>query len=158
VDERSLMDKIPSDSPTPQEDAEFESLWRDIGIAIDSLGNDLEIDVFLNWFGLEDGNPRTLEETSHWMGISRDRVQRAEARALNMLRHPQRNYMLQENVENTCNGDNRLNNNINNSNNNDEGKRDEIMMYHSSDHGNRVTQFGADDTLNQFTPEMIWSV
>lgn len=158
VDKRTLMDKIPSDSPTPQEDAEFESLRRDIGTAIDSLGNDLERDVLLNRFGLEDGNPRTLEETSHRMGISRDRVRRAEARALNKLRHPQRNYMLKEYVENTCDGDNRLNNNNNNSNNNDEDKRDEMMMYHSSDHGNRVTHFGADDTLNQFTPEMIWSV
>ena len=48
---RTLMDKIASDSPTPQEDAEIESLRSDIRAAIDGLGNDRERDVLLNRFG-----------------------------------------------------------------------------------------------------------
>ena len=164
VDKRTLMDRIASDSPTPQEDAEFESLRGDIRTAIDSLGNDLERDVLLNRFGLEDGNPRTLEETAHKLGISRDRVRRAEAKALNKLRHPQRNYMLKEYVENNnaCDasgvggGDTFNNYGFNN----DEDKREDMMNDHFNNNGNgtgnRVTHFG-DDTLNQVTPEMIWS-
>jgi RNA polymerase sigma factor (sigma-70 family) len=164
VDKRTLMDRIASDSPTPQEDAEFESLRGDIRTAIDSLGNDLERDVLLNRFGLEDGNPRTLEETAHKLGISRDRVRRAEAKALNKLRHPQRNYMLKEYVENNnaCDangvggGGGDMFNNY--GFNNDEDKREDMMNDHfnNNGNGNRVTHFG-DDTLNQVTPEMIWS-
>ena len=145
VDKRTLMDRIASDSPTPQEDAEFESLRRDIRTAIDSLGNDDERDVLLNRFGLEDGNPRTLEETAHCMGISRDRVRRIEARALNKLRHPQRNYMLKEYVENTCDGG------ANHHHHHHHPNHDDLNLE------NRVTHFGEDNTLNQFTPEMIWS-
>ena len=148
-DKRTLMDKIASDSPTPQEDAEFDSLRRDIHTAIGSLGSDLEQDVLINRFGLADGNPRTMEETAHLMGISRDKVRRLEARALNKLRHPQRNYMLKEYVENTsCTNDGT------------DEKKDDMVNYPSSSgttsNGNGITHFG-DDTMNQFTPEMIWS-
>lgn len=152
-DKRTLMDKIASDSPTPQEDAEFESLRRDIGTAIDSLGSDLERDVLLNRFGLEDGNPRSLEETAHKIGISRERVRRLEARALNKLRHPERNYILKEYIENNSkDGDG--------SGNHYDDRREDVTRSSnppSSKNGNRVTHFG-EDTLNQFTPEMIWSV
>jgi len=153
VDKRTLMDRIASDSPTPEEDAEFESLRMDIRTAIDSLGNDEERDVLLNRFGLEDGNPRTLGETAHRMGISREKVRRIEARALNKLRHPQRNYMLKEYVENACN-DSRFS-----SGDGLVEKREEMMNNNHPQGGNnkdRMTHFG-DDTLNRFTPEMIWS-
>jgi len=161
-DKRTLMDKIASDSPTPQEDAEFESLRHDIHIAIDSLGSDDERDVLLNRFGLEDGSPRTLEETAHVMGISRDKVRRLEVRALNKLRHPQRNYILKEYVENTsCDGSGGYGVMV------EDSRKDDMMMNHSSpsssqnnhgnmNHGNGITHFG-DDTMDQFTPEMIWS-
>ena len=155
IDKRTLMDRIASDSPTPQEDAEFDSLRRDIRAAIDSLGCDLEKSVLLNRFGLDDGNPRTVEETAHKVCISRDRVRRIEARALNKLRHPQRNYMLKEYVENTCEGDIHFHN--------DDGQRDDFTVSGSQQSnngngGNRVTHFGGEDVMNRFTPEMIWSV
>lgn len=149
-DKRTLMDKIASDAPTPQEDAEFDALRRDIHTAIGSLGSDLERDVLINRFGLADGNPRTMEETAHMMGISRDKVRRLEARALNKLRHPQRNYMLKEYVENTSYG----------GNDGSDDRRDDTVNYPSSgtdNNGNNgITHFG-DDSMNQFTPEMIWS-
>lgn len=154
ADKRTLMDRIASDSPTPQEDAEFDSLRRDIRSAIDSLGSEVEKNVLLNRFGLEDGNPRTVEETAHKMGVSRDRVRRIEARALNKLRHPQRNYMLKEYVENACEGDVYFQQ--------EDEKRDDFMMSQqgisTNSSGNRVTHFGDEDMMNQFTPEMIWSV
>jgi RNA polymerase sigma factor (sigma-70 family) len=170
-DKRTLMDRIASDSPTPQEDAEFESLRGDIRTAIDSLGNDLERDVLLNRFGLDDGSPRTLEETAHRLSISRDRVRRAEARALNKLRHPQRNYMLKEYVENTSSSstlssspydgfyhNNQHPNGYNSRDRNSHKKgNDGMNNRQSNQRGNRVTHFG-ENTLNQFTPEIIWSV
>ena len=96
-DKRTLGDRIASDSPSPEEDAEFDSLRQDIRAVMDSLGQ-REKEVLIQRFGLEDGTPKTVEETSRGLGISRDRVRNVEARALNKLRHPQRNYKLKEYV------------------------------------------------------------
>lgn len=96
-DRRTIGDKIASDSPTPEEDAQTESLRR----AIRDVVNDLperERDVLVTRFGLDDGTPMNVEETSKRLGISRDRVRLVEARAINKLRHPQRNYKLKEYV------------------------------------------------------------
>lgn len=96
-DTRTIGERIASDSPSPEEDAEFDSLRRDIRSVMDGLGQ-RENKVLTLRFGLEDGTPRTVEETSRGLGISRDRVRNVEARALNKLRHPQRNYKLKEYV------------------------------------------------------------
>merc|ERR1712154_395926 len=80
----------------PFEDAESDALKQDIRAAIDALGNDRESDVLVIRFGLDDGNPKTLQETAQLLGISRDRVRSIESRALNKLRHPQRNHMLKD--------------------------------------------------------------
>jgi RNA polymerase sigma factor (sigma-70 family) len=94
-DKRTLGEKIAcTEEPTPEEDATYDALRSDIRSAIDGLGNDRERDVLIARFGLEDGTPRTLEETAKRLGLSRDRVRMVEARALNKLRHPQRNYKL----------------------------------------------------------------
>mmetsp|Transcript_4704 Transcript_4704/g.6691 ORF Transcript_4704/g.6691 Transcript_4704/m.6691 type:complete len:338 (-) Transcript_4704:404-1417(-) len=97
-DKRTLGERIAYEGPTPQEDAEFDALKRDIRAAINGLGSDRERDVLISRFGLEDGSPTTLEQTAKKLGISRDRVRMVEARALNKLRHPQRNYRLKEYV------------------------------------------------------------
>jgi len=96
-DKRTLGDRIASDSPTPEEDAQAESLRRDINDVVNELP-ERERDVLVARFGLDDGTPKTVEETSKQLGISRDRVRLVEARALNKLRHPQRNYKLKEYV------------------------------------------------------------
>mmetsp|Transcript_14470 Transcript_14470/g.17598 ORF Transcript_14470/g.17598 Transcript_14470/m.17598 type:complete len:555 (+) Transcript_14470:265-1929(+) len=160
ADKRTLMDKIASDSPTPQEDAEIESLRSDIRAAIDGLGNDRERDVLLNRFGLEDGTPRTFEETANRLGISRDRVRSLEARALNKLRHPQRNYMLKEYVGNGGYNDDSYG--YHDTSDDFDTRRHHNNHSHKQlnrDGGKRITHLGAStgDTLNQFTPEKIWS-
>jgi RNA polymerase primary sigma factor len=111
-DKRTLGDKIASDSPSPEEDAEFDSLRQDIRSVMDGLGP-REKQVLTLRFGLEDGTPRTVEETARTLGISRDRVRNVEARALNKLRHPQRNYKLKEYVGEETNTKTHNNNNHN---------------------------------------------
>jgi RNA polymerase primary sigma factor len=96
-DKRTLGDRIASDSPTPEEDAQVESLRRDIRDVVNELPA-RERDVLIARFGLDDGTPKSVEETSKRLGISRDRVRLVEARALNKLRHPQRNYKLKDYV------------------------------------------------------------
>jgi RNA polymerase primary sigma factor len=97
-DRRTLGDTLASDAPTPFEDAEADYLRRDIHTTIDAVLAEKERQVILHRFGLHDGKPRTVQETAERMGISRDRVRLVEARALNKLRHPQRNYRLKEYV------------------------------------------------------------
>jgi RNA polymerase sigma factor (sigma-70 family) len=94
-DTRTLADTLASDAPTPLEDAQRESLRRDLHqVLLDHL-TDTERGVLVARYGLHDGNPKTLEETARIVGVSRERVRLVEAKALNKLRSPQKNYSLQ---------------------------------------------------------------
>ena len=97
-DHRTIGDTLASDAPTPEEDAEADSMRQDIRHVMETELATRERDVLVQRFGLEDGKPKTVEETSQALGISRDRVRLLEARALNKLRHPQRNFRLKEYV------------------------------------------------------------
>jgi len=144
-DKRTLGDFIASDSPTPLEDAEFDSLKRDIRAAIDGLGNDRERDVLIWRFGLEDGSPRTLGQTAERLGITKDRVRMVEARALNKLRHPQRNHRLKDYVgEHHHRTAEEVGGSFYESFNPRSG-------FESQDTAKR-------DTLSTYSPEQIWSV
>lgn len=96
-DYRTLGDIFASEAPTPEEETQAEYLRRDIQTTISELAS-RERDVLMVRFGLQDGKPRSVEETSQRLGMSRDRVRLLEARALNKLRSPQRNYRLKEYV------------------------------------------------------------
>lgn len=93
----TLGEYISSDSPTPDEDAEYQSLREVILSVVDELPAG-ERDVLVSRFGLDNGTPKTVDETAKRIGISRDRVRVVEARALNKLRHPQRNHKLKSYV------------------------------------------------------------
>lgn len=139
-DKRTIGDRIASDGPTPEEGAELDALKRDIRDAIDGLGNDRERDVLLHRFGLDGSEPCTLEETGKRLGISRERVRVIENRALNKLRHPQRNYRLKEYVGHPCPA---------------EDDDQEIEIYGQK---RRMIESKQDiDTLSQMRPEQIWS-
>eukprot|EP00980_Cylindrotheca_fusiformis_P020306 scaffold7344_cov145-Cylindrotheca_fusiformis.AAC.4 len=94
-DTRTIGDFIVSDAPTPEEDAQSKYLKHDIRAVIDEL-QPHERDVVILRFGLENGNPMNINQTSKRLGISCDRVRNVEARALAKLRSPQRNYRLKE--------------------------------------------------------------
>lgn len=99
-DRRTIGDLIVSDAPTPEEDAQRENLKDDIQAVINELA-DRERDVLMLRFGLENGEPMTVSQTAKELGISVDQVRLVEARALNKLRSPQRNYRLKEYVGGT---------------------------------------------------------
>jgi RNA polymerase sigma factor (sigma-70 family) len=92
-DTRTIGDFLACDAPSPEEEIQAEHMKRDILEVVDQLPEN-EKAVILSRFGLKDGKPRSREETSLLLGIQRDRVRRIEARALNKLRNPQRNYRL----------------------------------------------------------------
>lgn len=47
-------------------------------------------------FGLDDGNPRTLEEVGEVYSVTRERIRQIEAKALRKLKHPTRSRKLRE--------------------------------------------------------------
>lgn len=55
-----------------------------------------EADVLTFRFGLEDGDPLTLEETGVRYGVTRERIRQIEASALRKLAHPIRANILRE--------------------------------------------------------------
>lgn len=56
---------------------------------IDGL-NQKEANAIVTRFGLEDGNPMSVEEVAKQFGITKKRVTQIESRALLNLRHPTR--------------------------------------------------------------------
>lgn len=55
-----------------------------------------EKDVMVMRFGLEDDQPKTLEEIGSHFGVTRERIRQIEAKALRKLRNPIRGKMLKE--------------------------------------------------------------
>lgn len=98
-DTRTLGDSLASDGPTPEELSEADHLRRDIHRVMELELADTERTVLTRRFGLQSGEPQSVLETAEALGITRDRVRLIEARALNKLRSPQRNYRLQQYVD-----------------------------------------------------------
>lgn len=95
MDRRTIGDFIASDAPTPEEDAQRKSLQIDIRAVVNELG-DREREVLILRFGLDNGEFMSTSQTAIQLGITTDRVRYVEARALNKLRSPQRNYRLKD--------------------------------------------------------------
>ena len=47
-------------------------------------------------FGLDDGQPRTLEEIGRAQGVTRERIRQIESKAMSKLRHPARQNGLRD--------------------------------------------------------------
>ena len=58
--------------------------------------DDREKDVVRMRFGLDGGQPRTLEEVGRHFGVTRERVRQIEARTMAKLRHPHRSQKLRD--------------------------------------------------------------
>jgi RNA polymerase primary sigma factor len=58
--------------------------------------NDREKQVVRLRFGLDDGQPRTLEEVGKEFGVTRERIRQIEAKTLAKLRHPHRSQKLRD--------------------------------------------------------------
>lgn len=81
-------------APNPLDDATRVRLREDLDAALQSL-NAREEKVLRMRFGLgADGKTYTLEEVARFFALSRERVQRIEAEALQKLRRPARNQRL----------------------------------------------------------------
>lgn len=93
----TLLKEFVSDTQglRPEEVASYELLKGQIGGVLDTL-SPRERKVLELRFGLEDHQPRTLEEVGKVFGVTRERIRQIEAKALRKLRHPSRSRRLKD--------------------------------------------------------------
>jgi RNA polymerase primary sigma factor len=94
-DETRLLDFIPDVfSQTPDEQTFEKALHESIDEALREL-KDREARILRLYFGLEGGEPLTLEEIGERLGITRERVRQIKEKALSRLRHVSRSRSLE---------------------------------------------------------------
>ena len=86
------------DATSPEQHAASEMLKTQLAEVLDTL-TDREENVLRLRFGLDDDNPRTLEEVGRVFGVTRERIRQIEAKALRKLRHPSRSNQLRDFLE-----------------------------------------------------------
>ncbi len=88
-EESELGNLLPSNSLTPEEETAGTILREELERQLRTLTPREEHVIKLR-FGLQDGEPRTLEEVGREFDITRERIRQIEAKALRKLRHPSR--------------------------------------------------------------------
>lgn len=78
----------PPDNPNPEEILLEREMREQINAALLDIPARAERVIRL-WYGL-DGNPRTLEQVSEHMGVTRERIRQIAGKACRQLRHPSR--------------------------------------------------------------------
>jgi RNA polymerase primary sigma factor len=84
-DERPLESMLPSDAVNPENEALHAALGERLETALKELPP-REGFIVRQRFGLGNDDSQTLEEISHHLGVSRERVRQLESRALAKLR------------------------------------------------------------------------
>ena len=91
-EDSSLVEFIPSDANLDDvviHEVEQKNLREKIDELLTGL-NDQEQKVLRMRFGLDDDDPKTLEEIGKVFGVTRERIRQIEAKAIRMLRHHSR--------------------------------------------------------------------
>ena len=91
-----LGDFIPDDDALAPADAASMSLLKEQLAEVLQTLTPREAKVLSLRFGLEDGNPKTLEEVGKEFNVTRERIRQIEAKALRKLRHPSRSKKLKD--------------------------------------------------------------
>ena len=98
-EDSQLGDFIEDSSAVAPPDAASDSMLREqLEQVLDGLA-DRERKVIKFRFGLEDGDPRTLEEVGKEFGVTRERIRQIESKTLAKLRHPSRSGRLKDYME-----------------------------------------------------------
>ena len=94
-----LGDFIPDDEALAPADAASMSLLKEHLAEVLKTLTPREEKVLSLRFGLEDGNPKTLEEVGKEFNVTRERIRQIEAKALRKLRHPSRSKKLRDFID-----------------------------------------------------------
>ncbi len=96
-DEESMLgDFIEDESQLSPVDQASRQLLKDHLQEILSTLSEREAKVLMLRFGLDGGQPKTLEDVGKVFGVTRERIRQIEAKALRKLRHPSRRKKLQD--------------------------------------------------------------
>jgi RNA polymerase primary sigma factor len=87
-----------SEAVVPLEKASFRLLQEQLESVLHTL-DERSRDVIRLRFGLDDGQPRTLEEVGKKFGVTRERIRQIESKTLSKLRHPSRSQKLRDYLE-----------------------------------------------------------
>ncbi|HEX6236609.1 MAG TPA: RNA polymerase sigma factor RpoD [Acidimicrobiales bacterium] len=98
-DDSYLADFIKDDGAEEPLDAATRQMLQDEVRNVLGELNDREKDVVVMRFGLDDEQPRTLEEVGKHFGVTRERIRQIESKTLAKLRHPHRSQKLREYLE-----------------------------------------------------------
>ncbi len=86
--ETELGEMVADDSqPTPFDEVATGLLGAEVDKLLSSL-DDREREVLRLRFGVDRGEPRTLDEVGEKLGLTRERIRQIEVRAMSKLRHP----------------------------------------------------------------------
>ncbi len=83
------------DAQAPVDAASMTLMREELAAVLDTL-TPREARVLCLRYGLEDGNPKTLEEVGREFNVTRERIRQIEAKALRKLRHPSRSKKLRD--------------------------------------------------------------
>ncbi|HEY9049235.1 MAG TPA: sigma-70 family RNA polymerase sigma factor [Ohtaekwangia sp.] len=93
-EENNLLDVLEStDGETPDSALIMDSLKREVSRALATL-TQREAEVISDYFGLNGGNPMTLEEIGEKFNLTRERVRQIKEKATRRLRHTSRSKSL----------------------------------------------------------------
>jgi RNA polymerase primary sigma factor len=87
-----------SEAVVPLEKASFRLLQEQLESVLHTL-DARSREVIRLRFGLDDGQPRTLEEVGKRFGVTRERIRQIESKTLSKLRHPSRSQKLRDYLE-----------------------------------------------------------
>jgi RNA polymerase primary sigma factor len=87
-----------SEAVVPLEKASFRLLQEQLESVLHTL-DERSREVIRLRFGLDDGQPRTLEEVGKRFGVTRERIRQIESKTLSKLRHPSRSQKLRDYLE-----------------------------------------------------------
>ncbi len=95
-EDSSLGDFVKDENAeAPAEAADYAMLKIALADALEEL-SEREQEVLKLRFGLDDGQPRTLEEVGQEFNVTRERIRQIESKALSKLRHPNRSTRLKD--------------------------------------------------------------
>jgi RNA polymerase primary sigma factor len=84
-----------SEAIQPGEAVSFTLLQEQLHSVLDTL-SEREAGVVSMRFGLNDGQPRTLDEIGKVYGVTRERIRQIESNTMSKLRHPSRSKLLRD--------------------------------------------------------------
>ena len=84
-----------SEAVVPADSVSFTLLQEQLHSVLDTL-SEREAGVVSMRFGLNDGQPKTLDEIGKVYGVTRERIRQIESKTMSKLRHPSRSQVLRD--------------------------------------------------------------